>query len=298
MHPRVPAPSLAIACGLVLAASFCAGQTPTPIAPAAADPAIARALNSIETVRIQKTVEKLVSFHTRSTLSSMTTDLPAGQGINAAAEWIKSEFERVSTECGGCLEVKTDTFTEQPMDRIPQPTTIANVYAILRGSDPAQAKRMYLVTGHYDSRNSDTLDTHGEAPGANDDASGVAVSLECARVLSKLHFPATLVFVAVAGEEQGLNGSHHLAQRAKSEGWQLEGVLNNDIVGGNTTPGDSLQRKDRVRVFSEGLPAAATPEQVRHIRAVGGESDSPSRELARANAAHIIWLHRDHHDEK
>ena len=128
------------------------------------------------------------------------------------------------------------------------------MYAILRGHDPAQANVMYLVTGHYDSRNSNIMDARGAAPGANDDASGVAVSLECARVLSKLKFPASIVFVAVAGEEQGLVGSAHLAKLAKDQGWQLEGVLNNDIVGGNTTPGDTLQLKDRVRVFSEGVP--------------------------------------------
>jgi hypothetical protein len=127
-------------------------------------------------------------------------------------------------------------------------------------------------------------DDHGPAPGANDDASGVAVSLECARVLSKLKFPATLVFVAVAGEEQGLNGSSHLAKLAKSEGWQIEGVLNNDIVGGNTTPGDHLQDKSVVRVFSEGIPETATPAEVRRIAMLGYDSDSPSRELARAVA--------------
>jgi hypothetical protein len=143
---------------------------------------------------------------------------------------------------------------------------------------------MYLVTGHYDSRNTNVLDDHGAAPGANDDASGVAVSLECARALSKLRFPATLVFVAVAGEEQGLVGSAHLAHLAREQGWQLEAVLNNDIVGGNTTPGDTLQLKDRVRVFSEGVPESATPEQTRRILALGQENDSPSRELARAVA--------------
>jgi len=133
-------------------------------------------------------------------LSSMEQDLPAGQGINAAADWIEAEFKRYSAECGGCLEVKRDVFTQAPQNRIPKPTTITNVYAILRGSDPAQAKRMYLVTGHYDSRNTDTLDARGEAPGANDDASGVAVSLACAHTLSRLKPPATLVFVAVAIE--------------------------------------------------------------------------------------------------
>ncbi len=214
----------------------------------------------------------------------MEKDLPPGQGVNAAADWIAGQFEQISKACSGCLEVHRDTFTEPVGDRIPQPTTISNIYAVMRGTDPAQAKRMVLVTGHYDSRNTNVLDTHGAAPGANDDASGVAVSLECARALSKLRLPATVVFVAVAGEEQGLNGSSHLAKLARSEGWQLEAVLNNDIVGGNTTPGDTLQLKDRVRVFSEGIPTAATPEQVRRIRALGEENDAPSRQLARAVA--------------
>ena len=256
------------------------------ISTATPDPAIAAAVAQIDEAHVRKTIETLVGFGTRSTLSSMETDLPPGMGVTAAADWIFGQFEAISKECGGCLEVKRDTFTNPVADRIPKPTTITNVYAILRGSDPAQAKRMYLVTGHYDSRDSDTMDDHGKAPGANDDATGVAVSIECARVLSKLRgktkLPASLVFVAVAGEEQGLNGSAHLAQFAKTEGWQLEGVLNNDIVGGNTTPGDKLQRKDVVRVFSESFPAAATPDQIKRIRAMGTVDDSPSRQLARA----------------
>jgi hypothetical protein len=256
----------------------------SPVAPASPDPAILRALGTIQPAHIEETIKALVGFGTRSTLSSMETDLPPGQGIDAAADWVAGQFDQISHDCGGCLEVHRDTFTEPAGDRIPQPTTITNIYAFLRGTDPVQAKRMVLVTGHYDSRNTNILDARGEAPGANDDASGVAVSLECARALSKLHLPATVVFVAVAGEEQGLNGSSHLAKLARSEGWQLEAVLNNDIVGGNTTPGDTLQLKDRVRVFSEGLPTAATPEQARRIRALGEENDSPSRELARAVA--------------
>ena len=264
----------------------------TPVSVAAPDPAIVGAMAQVSAAHIRQTIETLVGFGTRSTLSSMETDLPPGTGATAAADWIFAQFEAISKECGGCLEVKRDTFTADPNStagtqwakRIPKPTTITNVYAMLRGSDPAQAKRMYLVTGHYDSRNSDTLDDHGTAPGANDDASGVAVSLECARVLSKLKLPASLVFVAVAGEEQGLVGAAHLAKVAKDEGWKLEGVLNNDIVGGNTTPGETGQRKDMVRVFSEGIPLTATPEQVQRIRALGTVDDAPSRQLARAMA--------------
>jgi hypothetical protein len=244
------------------------------------DPLIVSALREISAARIQNTIEKLVSFRNRNTLS---VEQPAstGRGIAAAREWIKGEFERYSKECGGCLEVAIDTFIEQPAERIPKPTEISNVYAVLRGTDPENAKRIYLVTGHYDSRNGDTLNTVDPAPGANDDASGTAVSLECARVLSKHKFPATLIFLAVAGEEQGLNGSRHFAKMAKDKNWQIEAVLNNDIVGGNKTPGDKLQDFTTVRVFSEGVPVAATDQQLNLLRASGGESDSSSRQLAR-----------------
>jgi len=253
-----------------------------PITAAPVDPKIQAAIHRISPERIQQDITTLVAFHNRSTLSSNDTALPKGQGVLAAADWIEAQFKAYSQACGGCLEVKRDTFTQQPGSRVKQPTVINNIYAVLRGSDPAQASRMYLVTGHYDSRNSSNEDTQAAAPGANDDASGVAVSLESARVLSKLHFPATIVFVAVAGEEQGLYGSHHLAEFAKQQGWDLEGVLNNDIVGGNTTPGDDkLQNKNVVRVFSEGIPSTASEQQIRMVRMLGGESDSPSRELAR-----------------
>jgi len=247
------------------------------------DPQIVEALKAVSAQRIQQTIEKLVSFETRHTLSS---DVPAssGKGINAAAEWIRSEFEAYSKACGGCLEVKTDEFTQDPASRIPKPTKLTNVYAILRGSDPANASRMFLVTGHYDSRNTETNDATGASPGANDDGSGTAVSLECARVLSQHRFPATIVFVAVAGEEQGLYGSAHIAKMAKAQGWDLEAVLNNDIVGGDRTPGSTTQDRRTVRVFSEGIPATATEAELKLIRALGGENDGASRQLARCIA--------------
>ena len=171
---------------LTVAVPYCEAQPDyqtgaTMAAPAVPDPAIARTLLTIQPQRIQQIIETLVKFGTRNTLSSMETGLPPGEGITAAADWIAGQFEQISRECGGCLEVHRDTFTEPVGDRIPKPTTITNLYAILRGSDPVQAKRMYLVTGHYDSRISNVLDARNPAPGANDDASGVAVSLECAR---------------------------------------------------------------------------------------------------------------------
>jgi hypothetical protein len=244
-----------------------------------ADPQITAALADVSAQRIQANIEKLASFQTRLTLSAQDPDsIKAGHGIGAAREWIKAEFERYSHDCGGCLEVKTDSFTENPGDRIPKPTIITNVYAVLRGTDPESAKRIVLVTGHYDSRNSDTFDATGIAPGANDDGSGTAVSLECARVLSKLKFPATIIFLTVAGEEQGLNGSAHFAKMAKDQGWNIEAALNNDIVGGDRSP---QQDPGIVRVFSEGIPLAATDTEVRRIRNLGGENDSASRQLAR-----------------
>jgi hypothetical protein len=245
----------------------------------AADPQVAAALRQISAQRIQANIEKLVSFGTRSTISAQDpVSISAGRGIGAAREWIKSEFERYAKDCGGCLEVKTDIFTQEPAERIPKATEITNVYAVLKGTDAANAKRIVLVTGHYDSRNSDTFNVTDDAPGANDDGSGTAVSLECARVLSKMKFPATIIFLTVAGEEQGLNGSHHFAKMAKDAGWGLEAVLNNDIVGGDKS---AEQDHSVVRVFSEGVPAAATEQDLRRIRGLGGESDSGSRELAR-----------------
>ena len=276
------------AAALVLTASSTAQAPAAPqaIAPLPADPAIAAAIKDISSAQVGADINKLVSFGTRSTLSSMDTDLPPGQGILAAAAWIESEFRAISSQCNGCLEVKRDDFVETPpadgtRSRFDKPTRLVNVYAILRGTSSDKGAPWTLVTGHYDSRVTDVMDSHSAAPGANDDASGVAVSLESARALSKLKLSGTVVFVAVAGEEQGLNGSHHLARRAHDEGWPLVAVLNDDIVGGDTTPGETGQDKSAVRVFSEGVPASATPEVQRQYLSLGAENDSPSRELAR-----------------
>src|SRR5258708_3458604 len=269
---------MAAATALVLALN-CAAQTSGTTQEVSPDPRIAAALQQISAKQIQANIEKLVGFGTRSTLSAQdAASIAAGHGIGAAREWIKAEFERYSKDCGGCLEIKTDPFTQEPADRIPQAIELTNVYAVLKGTDATDAKRIVLVTGHYDSRNSDTFDIRADAPGANDDASGTAVSLECARVLSKLKFPATIIFLTVAGEEQGLNGSHHYSQMAKDQNWQIEAVLNNDIVGGDKS---AEQDHSVVRVFSEGVPAAATEQDLRRIRGLGGESDSGSRQIAR-----------------
>jgi hypothetical protein len=250
---------------------------------------VKKALAGVSAEQVHADIAKLVTFGTRSTLSSMDTDLPPGQGILAAADWITSEFEGISKECGGCLEVKRDEFvqpaSDNPRERMPQATKLVNVYAILRGTGGDKAPWV-LVTGHYDSRATDVMDGRLTSPGANDDASGVAVSLESARAMARLtkagvRLTGTMVFVAVAGEEEGLYGSAHLAKLAKAEGWPLEAVLNNDIVGGDTTPGETGQEKGVVRVFSESIPATATPQEQKMMLALGAENDSPSRELAR-----------------
>ena len=267
----------ALLAGVILSVSSLSAQE--ALDAGSSDPRIAAALKEVSADRIRANIEKLVSFGTRSTLSAQDPEsIAAGHGIGAAREWIKSQFESYSKDCGGCLEVKMDSFTENPADRIPKPTVITNVYAVLKGTDPEASKRIVLVTGHYDSRNSDNFDITGAAPGANDDGSGTAVSLECARVLSKLKFPGTIIFLTVAGEEQGLNGSKHFAQMAKQQGWDIEAALNNDIVGGNRS---SEQNPGVVRVFSEGVPVAADDKALKMIRGLGGESDSMSRQLAR-----------------
>jgi hypothetical protein len=278
---------LCLSAALLGAAAFAGGQTQTTadsLSPLPVDPAVKSALAGISAQNVQADIAKLVSFGTRNTLSSMDTELPAGQGINPAADWITGEFREISAQCGGCLEVKRDEFVQPgstaPYSRVTRPTKLVNVYAILHGTGGDKAPWV-LVTGHYDSRATDVMNDKLTAPGANDDASGVAVSLESARALSKLKFAGTIVFVAVAGEEQGLFGSRHLAQLAKAEGWPLEAVLNDDIVGGDTTPGDKGQNKDVARVFSESVPATATPEQQKMMLGLGAENDSPSRELAR-----------------
>jgi hypothetical protein len=243
------------------------------------DAEIAAAIKQVSAAQIRRSIEKLASFGNRNTLSAADeASVRKGFGIGAAREWIRAEFERYSRECGGCLEIKMDRFVAEPAERIPKPTEIVNVYAVLKGTDRRSAERIFLVTGHYDSRNSDTLNVTDPAPGANDDASGTAVSLECARVLSKYKFPATIIFMAVAGEEQGLTGARHFARVAKEQGWKIQGVLNNDIVGGNKS---KEQEPSIVRVFSEGIPLAATEQEIRQIRTTGGENDSPSRQLGR-----------------
>jgi len=271
-----------IVVAIALAASISAAAQGPKVAPSHSqtDAQIVRALSQVSAKNIEATINKLVSFHTRLTAS---TNLPAssGQGVLAARAWIKQQFENDSKACGGCLDVKVFKFTQPVSPRIKQPTEIGDVYAVLKGTDPEASKRIVLISGHYDSIDLKKMyDSSASAPGANDDGSGTATVLEAARVLSKYKFPATIIFLTVAGEEEGLYGSEGFAKMAKEQGWDIEAMLNNDIVGGDKSPG---QNPFVVRIFSEGIPypALKNPREVAAIRMFGYESDSPSRELAR-----------------
>ena len=223
---------------------------------------------------LRATIEKLISFGTRSTLSDTKSDT---RGIGAARRWVKSRFEAISHDCGGCIEVVTPSqmFTGK---RIPQSTEVMDVVAIKRGSgDP---KRVIVMTGHLDSRVTDVMNATSDAPGANDDASGVAALVEAARLLSKQDNSATLVFAALSGEEQGLYGGKVLADYATAQGWQVQADLNNDIIG-NSHGQNGVLDNTTVRVFSEGTRSTETDEQAKYRRYHGGEVDSPSRNVAR-----------------
>jgi Zn-dependent M28 family amino/carboxypeptidase len=238
-------------------------------------PIVSQMVKQVSEKNIEATIRKLVSFGTRNTLSEQNNP---SRGIGAARDWIFAEFQRISSKCGGCLDVQKQTFLQPVATRVPTPTNITNVYAVLKGTtDP---DRVYVVSGHYDSMCTSPTDAKCDAPGANDDASGTAVSIELARVMSRHRFDATIVFMAVAGEEQGLLGSTYYAEQAKVGKQNIEAMLTNDIVGGVTSQKFSRNR-NKVRVFSEGVPTSETEAQARTRRSVGGENDSPSRQLAR-----------------
>lgn len=239
------------------------------------DPEIQKMIREVSAKNIEATIRKLVSFGTRNTLSEQ--DNPT-RGIGAARDWIYAEFQRFNVECGGCLKVEKQSFTQPKAGRIPEPTVLTNVIATLKGAtDP---DRVYVVSGHYDSMCSSPTDAKCDAPGANDDASGTAAVIELARVMSKRKFDATIVFMTVPGEEQGLLGAAYYAEQAKQTAMNIEGMFTNDIVGGVTTKKASPNR-NRVRVFSEGVPSNETEQQAGTRRSVGGENDSASRQLAR-----------------
>ena len=245
------------------------------------DALIARLLTEINARNIERTIRSLVAFGTRNTLSAQ--DDPR-RGIGAARDWLYAEFSRIAEQSGGRLTVEKQSYLQEaqppPRGRVPQPTTITNVVATLKGTQEGSARRLYVVSGHYDSMCTSPTDAVCDAPGANDDASGVAAVLEMARVMSKYRFDATIIFMAVAGEEQGLLGSTHFAEQAKQQSLDIEGMFTNDIVG-NSVGGNGAHDASTVRVFAEGVPTNESEAEARVRRGVGGENDSASRQLGR-----------------
>lgn len=249
------------------------GQTPTP---PASDSRIYDIVEAVSAERIEADIRKLAGFGTRHTMSETESDT---RGIGAARRWIQSELETISEACGGCLEVFTQkNLVPAEGTRLTEDTWVVNVVAVLPGAtDP---NRYLIMSGDIDSRASDNTDAAIDAPGANDNASGMAGTIEAARVLSKYRFPASIVFAGLSGEEQGLFGGRHMAQVANEEGWNIEGVLNNDMIG-NIEGIDGVVENNTFRVFSEGTPATETEDQRRSRRFTRGEVDGPSRQLAR-----------------
>lgn len=262
----------------LLAIASTAGAAQAPVTPHE-QPALHALANAPSEAKLRATITRLVGFGTRHTLSDTTSNT---RGIGAARRWVKSRFETIAQDCGGCIEVITPSqmFTGK---RAPKPTEVMDVVAIKRGKrDRASGKigRVIVMTGHLDSRVTDVMNTTSDAPGANDDASGVAALIEAARLLSKQDNDATLVFAALSGEEQGLYGGKVLADYAVAHGWQVEAELNNDIVG-NSHGQNGVIDNTTVRVFSEGTKSNESVAQANYRRYHGGEVDSPSRNLAR-----------------
>ena len=240
-------------------------------------PGLRTMLREIDPSRIQKDIHALVGFGTRHTLSSQTDPQ---RGIGAARDWIYAQLQSYAAASGGRMSVERQSFVQPPGPRNPDAVPVTNLVATLRGSQPASADRVYVVSGHYDSRCTDVLDFTCDAPGADDDASGVAAVLELARVMSKRQFDATIVFMAVAGEEQNLFGSTFFAAQAKAHNFDVEGMFTNDIIGSSTSD-QGTRDPFTVRLFSEGVPTSETPAQTALRQSIGGENDGPSRQLAR-----------------
>ncbi len=232
-------------------------------------------VEAVSAERIYQDIETLANFGTRHTLSDTKSQT---RGIGAARRWVEEEFNKISKECGGCLEVITVSDFVEGERRIPERTEVVNVVAIQWGK--RDRDRVIMMSGDIDSRVSDPLDGTSDSPGANDNASGLAGTIEAARVLSQYEFPSTIVYAGLSGEEQGLFGGQILAKWAKEEGWRIKGVLNNDMIS-NITGIDGVTDNTVARVFSEGTRATETPQEARIRRFTGGEVDSPSRNLAR-----------------
>lgn len=257
---------------------FCAAaHSQRRAAPVRGNPDIPKIVAEMSPRRIEASIRKLVSFGTRNTLSDQNDP---NRGIGAARDWLYAEFQKAAAESGGRMIVEKQSYEQPRAARVPQPTIVTNVVATLKGTQSESTDRVYVVSGHYDSMCSSPTDAKCDAPGANDDASGTAAVLEMARVMAKYKFDATIVFMAVAGEEQSLLGATYFAEQAKKNNMDIEAMFTNDIVG-NTLGGNGVRDRRTLRVFSEGVPSNETQQEANTRRSVGGENDSQSRQLAR-----------------
>jgi hypothetical protein len=242
------------------------------------DAEIEKMVKEVSPDSLQYYIKAMVAFGTRNTLSTQTD---VKRGIGAARNWVLNKFNEFAKQSNGRLSAFIDTTTLQPDGRrVDAPTLLGNVVATLKGTDPND-NRIFIISGHLDNMRSSPTERIGDAPGANDDGSGTAAVIECARIMSKHGFPATIIFVAVSGEEQGLLGSTFMSKKAKDENWNIEAVLNNDIMGSNNSNETNIINNTKVRVFSEGIPAYETDKVAANIRNLGLENDGKSRQLAR-----------------
>ncbi|MBT2563895.1 M28 family metallopeptidase [Pedobacter sp. ISL-68] len=239
---------------------------------------IDKMVNAVNQDSLKSYISKMVSFGTRNTLSDIKSKT---KGIGAARNWVVNKFNQFAKQSDGRLTAYLDTITFKPDGkRVDQPTLLGNAVAILKGTD-ANDKRVYVVSGHLDSRVTDVMNRTSDAPGANDDGSGVAGVIEAARIMSQYKFSATIIFVAVSGEEQSLLGSGFMAAKAKKENWNVDAMLNNDMIGSNNSSETQIIDNTRLRVFSEGLPSFDLDKTAKSIRQFGLENDGKSRQLAR-----------------
>jgi Zn-dependent M28 family amino/carboxypeptidase len=242
------------------------------------DPEIKKMVAEVSATNMENTIRKLVSFGTRHTLSDTKSN---SRGIGAAQRWVKAEFEKYAKNSNSRLTAEIDYFTiKADGRRIAVDSQLGNVMATLKGTDPND-NRVLIISGHLDSRATDVMNATIDAPGANDDGSGVAAVLEISRIMSQREFPFTIIFVTVVGEEQGLYGAKHLAEKAKAENWNIIAMLNNDMIGNSLSNGTKLRDNVNVRVFSEAIPYLETEAEAKVRKSINRENDSPSRLLAR-----------------
>jgi len=257
-------------------AAHAATSSAAPLRRQAPDRALRALLRQIDPQRMQATVERLTQFGTRHTLSSQTDPV---RGIGAATDWVMGQLQAIAAASNGTMTVQRQSFVQPVSSRIPVPTMITNCVATVKGT--ASPERFYVITGHLDSRVTDVMNFTSDAPGADDDGSGVAVVLELARVFAGHRFPGTLVLATVTGEEQGLYGSAFMAQQLKAAGADVQGMFSNDIVGASRAWDGTRPDPHTVRLFVEGIPTAATAAQISLMQSVGGENDGATHQLAR-----------------